>query len=385
MAEHSPLGASSAERWLNCPKSYGLIKTTGDRDEGNQYADYGSAAHALAEMCLVSGQDTWEFVGTEVNGYIVGEGVEGVTIDANAVQVYLDFVRSLPGKHNWEVRLGNKWKPHPLYFGTADFVAVSDDEIHIVDYKNGAGIAVDAEDNPQLLYYAAGAVSEAWEERRISSAASVHLHIVQPRAAGLDIKSAEPILLGDLLQWVDDTLIPGMLRAEAGEGEFTTGDWCRFCPAILDCPKQHADLKAINQADAEKMTDEEIDLLYPTFATVKMFMKAAETRLMARAMEGKTFSNVKLVNKRSPGREWKEGADTILIEQLGDEAWSKKLISPAQAEKLSQKWKDFVKEWGFLPQATGYNLVPASDPALAANPAADMQSEYSHYTKGTTK
>lgn len=380
-AEHSPLGASSAERWLNCPRSYGLIKTTGDRDEGSEHAALGTAAHKLAELCLEQNRDTWEWVGFVVDSHTVGDG-ENNTIDANAVQVYLDFVRSLPGKHSWEVRLGNKWKPHPLYFGTADFVAVSDDEIHIVDYKNGAGIAVDAENNPQLLYYAAGAAFELAGDMDVMT--PLHLHIVQPRAAGKEVKSWS-LRLGDLWRWIEDTLIPGMLRAEAGEGEFTTGDWCRFCPAILDCPKQHADLKAINQADVEKMTDEEIDLLYPTFATVKMFMKAAETRLMARAMEGKTFTNVKLVNKRSPGREWKEGADTILIEQLGDEAYTKKLISPAQAEKLSQKWKDFVKEWGFLPQATGYNLVPASDPALAANPAADIQSEYAHYTKDTTK
>lgn len=393
MTEHSPLGASSAERWLNCPKSYGLIKTTGDRDEGSEHAALGTAAHALAEMCLVQKKDAWEFVGTNVmtgredgdayvtRVFLVGDG-ENNTIDANAVQVYLDFVRSLPGKHSWEVRLGNKWKPHPLYFGTADFVAVSDDEIHIVDYKNGAGIAVDAEDNPQLLYYAAGVLEELLPD--LGSNNTVRLHIVQPRVAGPDIKSTS-MPIRDLNNWVDDTLIPGMLRAEAGQGEFTTGDWCRFCPAILDCPKQHADLKALNQADVEKMTDEEIDLLYPTFATVKMFMKAAETRLMARAMEGKTFSNVKLVNKRSPGREWKEEAQPLLLEWLGEEAYTKKLISPAQAEKLSQRGKDFVKEYAFLPQATGYNLVPATDPALAANPAADMQSEYAHYTKDTTK
>ena len=376
-AEHSPLGASSAERWLNCPKSYGLIQATGDRDEGSEHAALGTAAHKLAETCLDSGNDAWEQIGGRVNGYLVGDG-ENSTIDANAVQVYLDFVRSLPGKHSWEVRLGNKWKPHPLYFGTADFVAVSDDEIHIVDYKNGAGIAVDAEDNPQLLYYAAGAVAESGKTFQDNT--PVHLHIVQPRAAGKEVKSWT-VTLGVLESWAEHVLLPGMKKAELGAGEFATGDWCRFCPAILDCPKQHADLKALNQADVEKMTDEEIDLLYPTFATVKMFMKAAETRLMARAMEGKAFSNVKLVNKRSPGREWKEEAQPLLLEWLGDEAYTKKIISPAQAEKLSQRGKDFVKEFAFLPPATGYNLVPATDPAPAANPVADMQSEYSHYTK----
>jgi hypothetical protein len=394
MAEHSPLGASSAERWLNCPKSYGLIKSLNLQGEGSKDAALGTAAHKLAEMCLEQGKDTWEFVGEKIcfdeklrygakltYKVTVGDG-EDDTIDANAVQVYLDFVRSLPGQHSWEVRLGNKWKPHPLYMGTADFVAVSDDAIHIVDYKNGAGIAVDPEENSQLLYYAAGAVfesKESWSPRDV-----IHMHIVQPRAAGKDIKSWA-ITADDLMNWINDTLIPGMFKAESGQGDFATGDWCRFCPAILDCPKQHHDLKTLNQADADKMTDEELDLLYPTFETVKMFMKAAEARLHKRLVEGATFQQVKLVNKRSPGRVWKEGTEALLTAWLGEDAYTKALISPAQAEKLSQKGKDFVKEYAFLPPSTGYNLVPASNPAPAANPAADLQSEYSHYTKDDTK
>lgn len=373
--EHSPLGASSAERWLNCPKSYGLIKAGGYKDDGSPHAALGTAGHKLAEICLDEGKDTWEYVGGTVEGFFVGDG-EDNTIDANAVQVYLDFVRSLPGKHAWEVRLGNKWKPHPLYFGTADFVAVSGDSIDIADYKNGAGIVVDAEGNDQLRYYAIGALKE--QAPHLPDTARVSMHIVQPRGGGAAVKTWT-ITVGELRQWSREVLVPGMLRAEKGEGEFTPGEWCRFCPAILDCPKQHQDLKTLNQADAEKMTDEELDLLYPTFETVKMFMKAAEARLMKRAMEGATFSQVKLVAKRAKERVWKEGADAILIEQLGDDAYTKKLLSPAQAEKLSQKWKDFVKEWGFLPEGNGYNLVPASHPGLAANPAADLNKEFGHF------
>lgn len=378
MNEHSPLGASSAERWLNCPKSYGLIKSLNLQGESSKDAALGTAAHALAETCLDNDQDTWELVGGQINGFIVGDG-ENDTIDANAVQVYLDFVRSLPGEPEWEVSINDKGV-HPLFYGTADFVSFYKGHLHVVDYKNGAGIAVDAEENPQLLYYAYG----AWMKVNGETLKQVSMHIVQPRAAGKDIKSWT-VPASYLVKWGHNVLIPGMERAEKGEGDFQTGDWCRFCPAILDCPKQHLDLKTLNQADADKMTDEELDLLYPTFETVKMFMKAAEARLHKRLMEGATFQQVKLVNKRSPGRIWKEGTEELLTAWLGDDAYTKSLISPAQAEKLSQKGKDFVKEYAFLPPPTGYNLVPASNPAPAANPAADLQSEYSHYTKDDTK
>jgi hypothetical protein len=137
-------------------------------------------------------------------------------------------------------------------------------------------------------------------------------------------------------------------------------------------------MKALN-VDDSKVTDEDLDLLYPTFATVKMFMKAAEKRLMARLMAGGTSTNAKLVQKRAAGRVWKDEAQTLLETQLGDDAFDKKLRSPAQVEKLSKKWKDFVAEFSFLPVSDGYNLVSASDPAPAANPVADIEKTFGHY------
>ena len=183
-------------------------------------------------------------------------------------------------------------------------------------------------------------------------------------------------------------MVPGMLKAEQfvyhdisvrREEDYTTGEHCRFCPAILDCPKQKADLKALNREDTETMTDDELDALFPTFATVKMFMRAAEAKLQARLMEGASLTNVKLVSKRAAGRVWKDGVEEKMVAELGDDAYSKKLLSPAEAEKLSKKWKDFVAENAFLPPATGYNLASASDSAPAANPVADISRQFAHY------
>ena len=390
--EHSPLGASGAARWLACPPSYGLIQRTGAEDNESQHAALGTAAHKLADMCLESGKDAWEYIGQTINGYEVGSDPQ-TQIEPDAVQAYLDYVRPLAEAADdsaSEVQLGKKWKPHPLYGGTADFVAVGPHGIVVVDYKHGSGLGVEAEGNPQLRYYAIGAFKEMGQH--LPDTALVTMVIVQPRYHGEPIKEAE-MRVGELRAWSRDVMVPGMLKAEAwadtgtepyviGAHEYTTGEHCRFCPAILDCPKQQADFDAMTKGDAETMTDEQLDEMFPKIATVKMFMRAIEGKLQARLMEGVAFKKVKLVKKRAAGRVWKEGVEAELAKALGDDAYNKELKSPPQIEKLAKKWKDFVKEFAFLPESTGYNLAPASDPAPSANPSADIATQFNHYQQG---
>lgn len=43
-------------------------------------------------------------------------------------------------------------------FGTGDCVIIADGTLHIVDFKYGRGILVEAKDNPQMMLYALGAL-----------------------------------------------------------------------------------------------------------------------------------------------------------------------------------------------------------------------------------
>jgi hypothetical protein len=368
---------------LACPPSFGLIQRTGAQDNESEHAALGTAAHKLADMCLQSGKDAWEYTGQVIDGFTVGN--DDGQIEPDAVQVYLNYVRPLAeaaDRSASELRLGTKWKPHPLYGGTADFVAVMGDCLHVVDYKHGAGLGVDPVGNPQLQYYAIGAFKEMADH--LPDTAGVVMTIVQPRFTGAPPIKTWTITVGELRAWSRDVMVPGMLTAEAHASaglaaiHYQTGEHCRFCPAILDCPKQRQDFDAMTK-DAGKMTDDELDSLYPKAATVKMFIKAMETRLMARLTEGATLTNVKLVSKRAASRVWKDGVEEKMVAELGEDAYSKKLLSPAEAEKLSQKWKAFVAENAFLPPATGYNLALATDSAPAANPAADLTRQFAHY------
>ena len=48
----------------------------------------------------------------------------------------------------------------PDGFGTGDCLIVADKLLHIIDFKYGQGVLVDAEENPQMMLYALGALRQ---------------------------------------------------------------------------------------------------------------------------------------------------------------------------------------------------------------------------------
>ena len=100
--KHSQLGASKAHRWMTCPASVSLEATF--PDEESFYAAEGTAAHALAEMCLKSQKPPESYMGVEVEGFVVDE------LMAYFVAMYVDFCNSQEGKgtieQRWIIRIG---------------------------------------------------------------------------------------------------------------------------------------------------------------------------------------------------------------------------------------------------------------------------------------
>ena len=90
---------------------------------------------------------------------------------ADSVQTYLNHVRSYPDRNqsNWFVERSFHCPDiHPLFYGTADNVFFDEPERHLYvdDYKHGAGIIVEADDNPQGKYYAIGVLTtlSLWDQ-----------------------------------------------------------------------------------------------------------------------------------------------------------------------------------------------------------------------------
>lgn len=360
---HSPLGASGAERWMECPGSVTLIQNLAlEPSDEPEWTAQGTAAHAAAAHCLENGLDTWEIVGQTF------EGVKLDTAQCDAINVYVSHVRQYMGpEFRHFIEFGISSPVHPDFYGTLDFGSIwygNVGPLRIIDYKNGEGIVVEPEENPQLMYYGYGLIEQHPEW---SDDTPVELTIVQPRAFHQvsTIRTWETTV-GYIKGWVQTKLVPAML-ATAFDHKLDAGPWCRFCPAKLTCPLLTSLFGAAARHDPKaihNMDDDEVGRQYQYSKAVKFYLKALEDEAFNRLSHGKVVEGVKLVNKKS-NRVWNAGAPAEAKRLFGDDAMTKpELLSPAQLEGLSPKAKLFVKEHAYHPD-TGLTVALASDPKPA--------------------
>lgn len=353
MAKHFLLGASGAERWMNCVGSTALITALGPRDGESEWAKEGTAAHEAAAHCLEHKKDAWEIFGETFNETIVSQEM------VEAIETYLAVVRPLevPTAKVYHEYLFHEPTVHPQFGGTVDHGTATDSLLTITDFKYGEGQVVEVEENPQIMYYAYGLLLRHPSVRRVA------LRIVQPRAFHPDGPVRRWVTTADHIHgWVSDLLVPAMQKAEAG-GSLDAGKWCRFCPAKLVCPLLKAtfeaaanyDAKAVNQFDDKALGRE-----WKQLETVQMYMKAVREETEKRLRAGKDLGGPKLVPAKTD-RIYKPEAEEIFSQALGDEAFEpRKMRSPAQMEKVSPKAKALVTQYAYTPQG-GYSVAPETD------------------------
>lgn len=350
---HSPLGASSAERWMNCPGSVALIKvlTLPETDEP-EYRGLGIAAHEFAAVCLRDGSDAWEHIGEKYHNFEVDKEM------ADSVQVYLDTVRPAMLREGAKsyVEYSISHPAHRLFYGTLDCGVVYDTTAEINDYKHGEGIVVEVENNPQLMYYAYGFL------REFPRVETVILRIIQPRAFATAVRSWT-VQRTEIESWATERLIPAMHMAELEGGDLDAGNWCRFCPAKLVCPllkNLFAAAMTTNPKEVVELSNASLGREYGYIPAVKYYLKALEEETFARLNRGGEVPGTKLVPKKA-NRVFKPEALTLAREKFGDDAFSKpEMKSPSEIDKLGATGKSFTREYAYTPQ-TGLTVAGDDD------------------------
>jgi hypothetical protein len=379
---------------MPCPGSIALCEKV-PSPPTSEYAKEGTAAHKVAEMCLE------QFPMQEAREYLsfVLE-VEGTkfTVDeemADAVQVYLDAIRedlntcSKSFQMNLEKRFDLTWICNDL-FGTND-CSIYDPEtklLRIYDYKHGAGTSVDVEWNPQLMIYALGAVFDAWDFTEglsvDQSVGHVEIVIVQPRMEHPEGYVRRWVIATEsLLYWAAAVLKPAALRTADPDAKLFAGKHCKFCDAGAVCPEKAKQACALAKTDfakpifpaPEHMTSEQIADIIEKVPMFENWAKQVQVYAFGQAQRGVKIPGYKLVAKKS-NRKWVDDGSGV-VKILGEAAYNRKVISPAQAEKI-------IKKNGGSPEAeleglwkkpdTGLTLVPESDrrTEIAASPAQDF-------------
>jgi hypothetical protein len=362
MSEHSPLGASGAERWMECPGSYALLDALKlpTSDEAD-YAANGTAAHDALAFCTEHQRDAWELLGTK--------SLNGVEIDAeitNAIQPELDLRRELLLDASSSAVQLIEYKiaapeVHKHFMGTVDWALIDGDTMELSDYKHGQGIVVEVEHNPQIMYYAFGLLLSPLAEH----VKLCRLRIHQPRIAWQSEPQLWEASAAEILEWGNTVLVPAMLRAEIDK-DLLPGHWCRFCPAKLVCPVLTGLFRAAavaNPQDIVNWSPEALALSYKHIEGVKHYTRALEAMAFTILRRGVLVPDLKLVHKKA-NRVWREGADIELSVRLGETAFSKpSLMGPAKVEKLGTEAKALVKEWAFTP-TSDLTVALASDPRV---------------------
>lgn len=426
---HARLSASSSHRWMNCPGS--IRMSEGLEDPETIYQIEGRAAHALAEFALSEkGQRPYALPGTGTDTHSPSfvdtwraqvavkvdtkDGPVAFPVDdtmREAVALYVNTVFDIRWKMSGKLYVERTFNlamlnpPEPM-FGTADAVIVGDRSIHVVDLKYGAGVTVEAHDNAQLLYYALGAILMEFTRRVMDPSDpfgtevsgpiideatrmfdDIRVTIVQPRAPHTDGPVRESLTFAgaDIKAFAEKL----MARAEDTQGNnapLHSGSWCQFCPARGHCPELAAHAKLVAQTDfesvpmeappdVEHMPIERVAAILQNVDVLNIFIASLKQRITRELEAGREVPGWKLVNKRAQRqwlseemlREWAEGNGLP-----GESIYEKRLLSPAQLEKLIGKLA--VPAELYASVSSGTTLVPDSDPrpAAAVGPAADF-------------
>lgn len=302
---HALLGASKAEQWINCPPSARVQESVPDKR--SEYADEGTTAHELAEIKLRSRilpcNSKQRKALDEKYEKIKASKYYGQEME-DAVQTYVELVeelfmgakaRSKDAEVLLEARLNfSDWVPEG--YGTGDVVIISDGVLEVIDLKYGKGVPVSSIANPQLRLYGLG----AWYEfNYFYSIDEVHLTIIQPR---LDSVSTDVFPINDLLEWADTEVKTAAALAYAGEGDFKSGEHCRWCKVKGNCrARADENMKALEYEfkDPALLSNDEIGSILYIAEQLKKWAKDVEDYAYDQAINGHPIPQWKLVEGRS--------------------------------------------------------------------------------------
>ena len=407
MSDHSELGASGSHRWMNCAGQINLSR--GLERKGSVYADGGTAAHEILSRCLVNDVAPDLFLDTVLQ---TSEMDQPITVDdemIEAVGVALEYVAAqleagaklLGVEVKFDLSPLNP--PGPMY-GRADIVLQHPGTpprrfqqdgklmvvmpkpglLEVIDFKYGVGVVVEVLENPQLMYYALGAVVATNE-----IPAKLKSTVIQPRAPHPDgiVRSYEYDY--PELKAFKGALFGAAVATQDPDAPLTVGPWCQFCPALAVCPAQLERAQAVAEAEFDQVAvdivaDQDTNLPVPEALSLQRlqevmvaapvfesWLKAVASHLRDLTEAGED-TGYKLVPKRGR-RMWRdeEQAERAAnMQGLGDLAYARKLKSVTQMELALKKAGRAAMDkdlWSMV--SSGTNLVPNSDPRPALPPS----------------
>ena len=375
---HAVLSPSSSHRWLNCTPSVMLEQEF--ENSTSEAAEEGTAAHAFCEhklrklLKLRSKRPVSDYDSDEMQ---------------ECTDSYVDFVSE-------KIEIAKQRCKDPLIlieekvdfskyvkggFGTADCLIISDNELHIIDFKYGQGVLVDAYDNPQMKCYALGAL-ETYEA--LYGITDVSMSVFQPRR---DNVSTWKTTTAELKDWAENILKPKAALALKGEGEYCCGSWCRFCRAAVRCRARAEEKLKLAKEEFKVpplLSDSEIEEILKLIPDLTRWASDIQSYALDMSVNhGKKWSGFKVVEGRSI-RKYKD--EDAVIEKAKENGYidifKTSLITLTEMQKLmgKKKFEELLGDLIIKPKGKPV-LVPIDDkrPAIKLE---DAKNEFNEIKEG---
>jgi hypothetical protein len=371
MSGHAKLSPSSAVRWMTCPGSVTLSEGIEDKSSSN--ADEGTMMHAFAAKCLETGTDALGYVGQT-------DKETGLILQAKQcldVQFYVDHVREIVaatgGALAVEQSLPIGWMTgEEGAHGTADAVIVTPDELIIVDAKFGYK-EVEADENPQLMIYAAAAFDElkvAYDFQRVRVVISQPRLLAKPEFSfSMDELYRFRIKMSFAAEYTrhnPDKYVPSEKACQ----------WCRakaICPALRE--QSLADFDAVVPETAD---EDDLARVMANANLIEGWIMAVRAEVERRLLANIPVPGYKLVQGKKGNRAWADAdvAEAALkaMRIKHDQMYDYKLASPTSIEKLAKADEIGPRQWtkiqALITQSDGKpSVAPVSDkrPALVTS------------------
>lgn len=366
MANHAFLSASASHRWINCPPSAKLCEALPDKT--STYAQEGTDCHELCAYLVEKA---------------LGRNVKNPTpnlsyYDAemqNCAEEYCNFVMEQLEKAKSHCKDPQVMVEQRLDFsrfvengfGTGDCVIVADDILHIIDYKHGLGVLVEAQNNSQLFCYAIGAL-EIFDS--LYDINEVKMSIFQPRRNNVDTFT---INKDELLTWANEVLAPTAKLAYEGKGEFKAGDHCQFCKVKGTCRKRAEHNLELAKYDFEMpatLDEIEIAAILPKIDLLISWGNDIKDYALQQAQSGTHYEGFKVVEGRSIRKYTDESIVADTVTKAGFDPFEKKVIGITSMATLlgKKRFEELLGELIYKPPGKPA-LVPESDKRPAMNTA----------------
>lgn len=362
MATHSRVGPSSLSRVILCRGS--VRATDGLPNVTTEAAAEGTVLHEIASDCLNHGFEPEDWIGRTMScdGFEFTIGYGDNETDPTCTNEALDWLRTQPGEFFIETRVElDPWMPGQ--FGRLDVGIYTPEILTVFDWKFGRGILVPVINNDQCRAYALG-ILRRLREIGYADPKRIRIIIEQPRCPGgaryhtpWEISLEDLLAFGDFVAQVMSEIDDPDAPRHAGIKQ------CRFCSAKDQPPGCDAHSQFLLELMGSKfddldgdpnqeptltrtgsLTPERRSFIVRHASMMSQWFEHLHSETLADALGGRATPGLKAIAGQLGNRVYKDetAAEAFLVPVLADDAFTTKLKTPPQVEKLMKPKRGFA-------------------------------------------